>query len=204
MHLKCLKFVHRRKNWEVEIGDYILWFQRLNLNFGEPCLKFPLEIRKAGSIYLFPVLLKVCQLIPGSPQLSSHFPDLRQRRKFGKVLRQSLSELLAAFPRSPKEVRVCRSPQTRRKVLALSECEGKPLELKKNTWRYKSRRTGQVMSLFGRHKPRLLILAKRASPNHLNKSGFLCGLWTSYLYHALHSFAPSTRILPLLQRGPAH
>ena len=90
--------------------------------------------QKSGSIYLFPVLLKVCQLIPGSPQLSSHFPDLRQRWKFGKVLRQSLSELLAAFPRSPKAVRVCRSPQTRRKVLALSECEGKPLELK-NTWR---------------------------------------------------------------------
>ena len=80
--------------------------------------------QKAGSIYLFPVFLEFCQLIPGSPQLSSHFSDLRQRRKFGKALRQSLSELLAAFPRSPKAARVCRSPQTRRKVLALSESEG--------------------------------------------------------------------------------
>ena len=82
--------------------------------------------QKSGSIYLFPAFLEFCQLISGSPQLSSHFSDLRQRRKFGKVLRQSLSELLAAFPRSPKAARVYRSLQTGRKVLALSESEGKP------------------------------------------------------------------------------
>ena len=75
-----------------------------------------------------------------------------------------------------------------------------PLEVKKNARRFKSRRTGKVMSLFDRNKPRLLTLVKQASPNHLNKSGFLCDLWTPHLCHLLHSFTPSTGILPLLQR----
>ena len=134
-------------------------------------MKFPLEIRKAGSIYLFPVLLKVCQLIPGSPQLSSHFPDLRQRRKFGKVLRQSLSELLAAFPRSPKAVRVCRSPQTRRKVLALSECEGKPLELK-NTWRFKNPRIRPENSLYDNNRNKLGFLKDHSNEADFPKANF--------------------------------
>ena len=48
---------------------------------------------KAGSMYLFPVFLEFCQLIPASPQLASHVSDLRQSQEFGKALRQTLSEL---------------------------------------------------------------------------------------------------------------